>query len=195
MYTFIRGINIHVCQPFVNLREMVADYVQLTKRPFLGRHTYRRRVRGQVAKEIHWPEAIKNIQALLCRLTPDMKHKSNNMSCLYQPFHTRLFSYSSASFANQSKALVRSTESSCRVEWIKYVKWQTFPHPISLGLKPVDVWNWATILMAMPSHLYSLTTDSYPRFLRANRKSLEICSRRSQFPKDGIVCTSETNIH
>ena len=36
MYTFIRGINIHVCQPFVNLREMFADYVQLTKRPFLG---------------------------------------------------------------------------------------------------------------------------------------------------------------
>ena len=40
MYTFIRGINIHVCQPFVNLREMVADYVQLTKRPFLGWHTF-----------------------------------------------------------------------------------------------------------------------------------------------------------
>ena len=39
MYTFIRGINIHICQPFVNLREMVADYVQLTKRPFLGCHT------------------------------------------------------------------------------------------------------------------------------------------------------------
>ena len=33
MYTFIRGINIQVCQPFLNLREMVADYVQLTKRP------------------------------------------------------------------------------------------------------------------------------------------------------------------
>ena len=36
MYTFIRGINIHVCQHFVNLREMLADYVQLTTRPFLG---------------------------------------------------------------------------------------------------------------------------------------------------------------
>ena len=50
MYTFILGINIHVCQPFVNLREMFADYVQLTKHPFLGWHSYsdrlgRRRVK------------------------------------------------------------------------------------------------------------------------------------------------------
>ena len=36
MYTFLRGINIHVCQPLVNLREMFADYVQVTKRPCLG---------------------------------------------------------------------------------------------------------------------------------------------------------------
>ena len=39
MYTFIRGINIHVCQPFVNLKEMFADYVHLTQRPFLGWYT------------------------------------------------------------------------------------------------------------------------------------------------------------
>ena len=40
MYKFICGINIHVCQRCVNLRELFADYVQLTKRPFLGWHTY-----------------------------------------------------------------------------------------------------------------------------------------------------------
>ena len=43
MYTFIGGINIHVRQPFVNLREslLITMYVQLTKRPFLGWHTFR----------------------------------------------------------------------------------------------------------------------------------------------------------
>ena len=42
--TFIRGINIHVCQTFVNLRGIYADYVQLTNAPFLGDTGYSTRI-------------------------------------------------------------------------------------------------------------------------------------------------------